>query len=125
MHIIWIRLLLPLIYGAVLGVSAMLLHECGHLAAAATLGVRVKRVGVHWKKGFFTVRERGTIHQNLLIAISGPLVNLALVALEPWFPLFTLANVCCLLANTLPIEGSDGLRVADCWRKIREGETAN
>ena len=80
----------------------MILHECGHLAVATALGVRVKRVGIQWNKGLFTVRERGTSHQNLLIALAGPLVNLLLIAVEPWFPLFSLANVCCVLANMLP-----------------------
>lgn len=125
MHIHLIRLFQPVMYGFALGVIAMILHECGHLAAAAALGVRVKRVGIQWNKGFFTVRERGTVHQNLLIALAGPFVNLLLVVVEPWFPLFGLANVCCVLANMLPIEGSDGFRVAECWRHIREGKAAN
>ena len=99
----------------------MILHECGHLAAAVTLGVRVKRVGIQWNKGLFTVRERGSVHQNLLIALAGPAVNLFLVVVEPWFPFFSLANVCCVMANMLPIRGSDGFRVAECWRQIREG----
>jgi Zn-dependent protease len=122
---IWIRLFLPVMHGIALGLIAMILHECGHLAAAAALGVRVKRVGVQWNKGFFTVRERGTVHQNLLIALAGPFVNLLLIAVEPWFPLFSLANVCCVMANMLPIAGSDGFRVAECWRHIRVGGVAN
>lgn len=125
MHINWIHLFLPVMQGFALGVIAMILHECGHLAAAAALGVRVKRVGVQWNKGFFTVREQGTVNQNLLIALAGPCVNLLLIIVEPWFPLFSLANVCCVAANMLPIDGSDGFRVAECWRRIREGEVAN
>jgi Zn-dependent protease len=125
MHVNWVRLFQPVMVGFALGVIAMILHECGHLAAAAALGVPVKRVGIQWNKGFFTVRERGTVHQNLLIALAGPFVNLLLIVLEPWFPLFSLANVCCVLANMLPIDGSDGFRVAECWRHIREGGSAN
>lgn len=125
MHINWIRLFEPVVHGFALGIVAMILHECGHLAAAAALGVRVKRVGIQWNKGLFTVRERGTDHQNLMIALAGPFVNLLLVVLEPWFPLFSLANVCCVMANMLPIRGSDGFRVAECWRLIREGKVAN
>jgi Zn-dependent protease len=52
-------------------------------------------------------------------------VNLVLLILEPWFPLFSLANVCCVLANLLPIDGSDGYRVAECLRRIRQGEPAH
>ena len=121
MHINWIHWFQPVMQGFALGMIAMILHECGHLAAAAALGVRVKRVGIQWNKGFFTVREKGTVHQNLLIALAGPFVNLLLLVLEPCFPLFSLANFCCALANMLPIEGSDGFRVAECWRHIREG----
>ena len=121
MHINWIHWFQPVMRGFALGMIAMILHECGHLAAAATLGARVKRVGIQWNKGFFTVREKGTVHQNLLIALAGPFVNLLLLVLEPWFPLFGLANFCCALANMLPIDGSDGFRVAECWRHIREG----
>jgi Zn-dependent protease len=121
----WIRWFQPVLFGSGLGLLAMVLHECGHLAAAVALGVRVKRVGIQWNKGIFTVREQGTVNQNLMIALAGPSVNLLLMAVEPWFPMFSLANLCCVLANMLPIQGSDGFRVADCWRRIREGKQAN
>jgi Zn-dependent protease len=121
----WIRWFQPVLLGSGLGLLAMVLHECGHLAAAVALGVRVKRVGIQWNKGIFTVREQGTVNQNLMIALAGPSVNLLLMAVEPWFPMFSLANLCCVLANMLPIEGSDGFRVADCWRRIREGKQAS
>lgn len=124
MHWVWLRWFQPVVFGFGLGVLAMILHECGHLAAAVALGVRVKRIGVRWK-GVFTVREQGTVRQNLLIALAGPSVNLLLIAVGPWFPMFGLANLCCVLVNMLPIQGSDGFRVADCWRRIREGEPAN
>jgi len=115
-----LRWFYPFVNGLGLGVIAMLLHECGHIAAAMALGVRVKNVGIKWK-GLYTVRESGTAYQNLLIAAAGPFVNLLLVATEPWFPLFSMANFCYALANMLPIEGSDGIRVAACWRQLREG----
>jgi Zn-dependent protease len=111
----------PFIEGLGIGVLAMVLHECGHIAAALMLGVRVKNVGIRWNKGLFTVRERGSHFQNLLIATAGPLVNLLMVGTEPWLPLFSMANFCYALANMLPIDGSDGFRVAECWREIREG----
>jgi Zn-dependent protease len=125
MLLVWLRWLLPFFSGIVLGVIAMILHECGHLAAASALGVRVKRVGLQWNRGLFTVREQGTVRQNLLIALAGPFVNVLLVASGPWYPVLGLANFCYGLANMLPIEGSDGYRVADCWRRIRQGKSAN
>ena len=125
MHWLWLRWFQPVVLGFGLGTLAMVLHECGHLGTAMALGVRVKRIGIQWNKGLFTVREQGTVHQNLLIALAGPSVNLLLIVFEPWFPMFSLANVCCVIANMLPIEGSDGFRVASCWRQIREGGPAN
>lgn len=110
--------------GLGIGVLAMLLHECGHIAAALLLGVRVKKVGIQWNKGLYTVRERGSHYQNLLISMAGPFVNLLMVGTSPWLPLFSMANFCYALANMLPIEASDGFRVAACWREIREGSTA-
>jgi len=120
MHWLWLRWFQPVVLGFGLGILAMVLHEAGHLAAATALGVRVKRIGIQWNKGLFTVRERGAGRQNLIIALAGPSVNLLLIAVKPWFPMFSLANLCCVAANMLPIEGSDGFRVADCWRQIRE-----
>lgn len=114
-----VRWLYPFCNGLGLGVIAMLLHECGHLAAALALGVRVKKIGVKWNKGLYMVRERGSARQNMLIAAAGPLVNLMLMATEPWIPLFSLANLCYALANMLPIDGSDGFRIAACWQQLR------
>ncbi len=112
----------PFFSGILLGFTAIVLHECGHIASALLLGVRVKRVGLN-SKGLFTVREQGTARENLIISLAGPAVNLVLVGLAPWFPAFALANVCCVLANTLPVEGSDGYRVAACWHRLRQAES--
>ena len=79
---------------------------------------------MQWNKGLFTVRERGTVSQNLLIALAGPFVNLLLVASGPWYPVLGLANFCYALANMLPVEGSDGIRIAECWRQLRRGGPA-
>ena len=114
-----VRWLYPFMDGLGLGVIAMLLHECGHLFAALILGLRIKRVGMKWNKGLYTIRERGTSTQNLLVAAAGPLTNLLLIPLAPWVPLFGLANFCYALANVLPIDGSDGSRIALCWQQLR------
>jgi hypothetical protein len=115
-----LRWLIPFLTGLLLGLFAMLLHEFGHIVAAFAFGVRVKKVGIQWNKGLYTVREQGTVHQNLRIALAGPFTNLILLITTPWFPAFALANFCYALANMLPIDGSDGLRIADCWREIRQ-----
>lgn len=117
MHLMW--WFYSFVSGLDIGVLAMLLRECGHLAAALALGVHVKNVGVKWNKGIYTVREPGSLSQNLLIALAGPFVNLLLIMTGPWLPVFGMANFCYELANMLPIEGSDGFRVAACWRELR------
>ena len=114
-----VRWLFPFVHGLGLGVIAMLLHECGHLVAAFFLGLRIKNVGMKWNKGLYTVREKGTPLQNLIVAAAGPFSNVLLIAASPWIPLFGLANFCYALANVLPIEGSDGHRIALCWQKLR------
>jgi Zn-dependent protease len=101
----------------------MLLHECGHLFAALALGIRVKDVGMRWNKGLYTVREQGSPLQNLLVASAGPFVNILLTTTAPWAHLFGLANFCYAIANTLPIEGSDGYRIALCWQQLRSLQT--
>jgi len=123
MHIVlWFY---PFVEGLGLGVLAMLFHEFGHIAAAWTLGVPVKDVGFKWNKGIYTVRRAGSGGQNLVIALAGPFANLLLVATGPWLPLFSMANFCYALANMLPIEGSDGIRVAVCWRDLRDVQRAS
>jgi Zn-dependent protease len=115
--------LFPFSQGLGFGVIAMLLHEGGHLFAALVLGLRIKSVGMKWNKGLYTIREQGTPLQNLLVALGGPLTNLLLLAAASRVPLFGLANFCYALANMLPIEGSDGYRIALCWQQLRSCET--
>lgn len=120
----FVQWLYPFIHGLGLGIIAMLLHESGHLLAALIIGVRIKNVGMRWNKGLYTVREQGSPLQNLLIAAAGPLTNILLTLAAPWSPLFGLANFCYAIANALPIEGSDGYRIAQCWKQLRSPQTA-
>ena len=117
-----VRWLFPFAEGLGLGVLAMLLHESGHLIAALVLGLRIKNVGMKWNKGLYTVRQHGTPLQNLLVSAAGPLTNTLLFAFVGTIPLFALANFCYALANMLPIEGSDGYRIAMCWQQIRTSQ---
>jgi len=110
----------PFFRGLGLGVVAMLLHEGGHLLCALALGIRVKKVGIRWNKGIYTVRETGSPAKNLLIALAGPLTNVLLTSFWQWSPTFGLANFCYALANLLPIEGSDGSRIVNCWMQLRK-----
>lgn len=120
-----LRWFCPFLNGLGLGLAAMFLHECGHIVTALTLGVPVKKLGIRWTRGLYTIRESGSAYQNLLIAAAGPLVNVLLISTEPWLRLFSMANLCYALGNMLPIDGSDGMRVAKCWQQIRERTTAS
>ena len=114
-----VRWLFPFTQGLGLGILAMLLHECGHLLAALIVGVRIRSVGMKWNKGLYTIREQGTPVQNLIVAAAGPVTNILLISTAHWAPVFALANFCYAIANTLPIEGSDGYRIALCWQQVR------
>jgi Zn-dependent protease len=111
---------LPFIYGLFMGLAAMFLHEAAHLLAALALGVRVRKVGLKWNKGIYTVRETGPPARNMMIAFAGPLINILLISLWHWSPMFGLANFCYALANLAPIEGSDGSRIVQCWMQLRK-----
>ncbi len=103
-------------YVVLLGVPAMVLHECGHVVTALVCGVRVKRVGV-CSKGLYTVREPGPKWINVAVSVAGPLVNLVLaVALWNSMPTFAEVNVVACLYNLLPITNSDGTRILELIR---------
>jgi len=113
-----IHWLCPVSQGMLTGLLAMAIHECGHLLVASVLGIRIKRVTLHWK-GLCTVREAGSPMKNLLISVAGPFVNLVLVSSWQLSPIFGIANLCFAFFNMLPIEGSDGERALKCWEQIK------
>jgi hypothetical protein len=119
-HAIIFHWFMPFFEGLLLGVVAMLLHEAAHIFTAIGLGIEVKQVGIKWNKGLFTVRDTGTVSKNLLIALAGPMMNMILILSWHWSARFSLANFCYALANLLPIEGSDGWRIANCWMQLRK-----
>jgi Zn-dependent protease len=108
----------PFFNGLFLGLLAMAVHEAGHIVMARSVGIKIRRVGFGWK-GMYTVREAGPPAKNMLVSFAGPLVNLLLILCWPWWPIFGLANFCCGIANLLPIQGSDGDRMLQCWREMR------
>lgn len=94
-----------------LGIPAMILHECGHLAVALLCGVNVKKVGLS-RRGLYTVREPGSKWINIAVSAAGPAVNL-LLAISLWsaLPQFAEVNLVACLYNLLPIPNSDGTRI--------------
>lgn len=103
-----------------LGLTAMVLHEFGHLVTSLMVGIRVKSVGL-CIKGMYIVREAGSPTKNLLISLAGPLTNVALILLF-WghSPKFVLANVCLAVFNLVPVKGSDGDRALMCLAQIQK-----
>ncbi|MFZ0704240.1 MAG: site-2 protease family protein [Candidatus Korobacteraceae bacterium] len=94
-----------------LGLPAMILHECGHIAAAHLCGVKVKQVGISWI-GLFVRRESGPRWANALISFSGPLVNLLLAsALWSAMPGFAQVNLFIGIGSLIPLPKSDGKRI--------------
>ena len=94
-----------------LGIPAMLLHECGHISVALLCGVKVKKVGLS-KTGLYTVREAGPRWANLCVSLAGPLTNFVLaIALRDVVPTFAWVNAIACGFNLLPIRNSDGTRV--------------
>jgi Zn-dependent protease len=103
-----------------LGLSAMVLHEFGHLVTSLMIGVKVKSVGL-CMKGMYVVREAGTPAKNLLVSLAGPLTNVALILLF-WHAsrTFALANLCFAICNLAPMKGTDGDRALRCWEQLQK-----
>jgi len=92
------------------GLLVVLLHEAGHLFAALSLGINVKRIGLSWK-GIYIVREAGAPLANMMTTLAGPYLNLLLAVAWPAAPhLFALMNLIFGLVNLVPFWGSDGQR---------------
>lgn len=113
---------IPVFQGIVLGIAAMAIHECAHVTAARALGIRVKSIGLDWR-GLYIVRESGPPRENIIIALSGPFINLLLSISWHWLPTFALANLCLAVCNLLPISCSDGLRALSTWQEWKAGES--
>ena len=114
----------PVFQGLLLGIIAMAFHEAGHLLAAPLVGIKIKTIGLRWK-GLYTVREAGPPAKNLLVSLAGPAANVALLACWHWSHNFGLANLCFSFFNLLPLEGSDGDRIWQCWREMKRERLAS
>lgn len=103
--------LIAMLFAMLMGFPAMVLHECGHIAAARVCGVTVKKVGISWI-GPYVLRESGPRWANLLISFSGPLVNLLLgCTLWSTMPAFAQVNLFIGIGSLIPFPKSDGKRI--------------
>jgi len=100
---------------AALFLLSLLLHEAGHILAAAALKVPVREFGLELR-GTYVRRAYATRRRDeILIAASGPLMNLLIVVPFIFLPRLGLqlamCNMMLAVINLLPLPSSDGLRI--------------
>jgi len=103
---------LPL--GALILLS-LLLHELGHMLAAAALKVPVRELGIQFR-GTYIKRAYATRRRDeIFIAASGPLMNILLIVpilfVPRLGPQLATCNLMLAVFNLLPLPASDGLRI--------------
>ena len=101
--------------GGALFLASLLLHEAGHILAAALLGVPVREFGLKFR-GAYIRRARSTRRRNeILIAASGPLMNflvvVPLIFVPRLGPQLAMCNLMLGVINLLPLPSSDGRRI--------------
>ena len=100
--------------GAGLLFASLIAHECGHLVMALLLHVPIKAVGLCWAGAFTRRQASGDPRSELAIALSGPLITIALMIIclgwgEVGLWLATM-NFFVAVTNLLPFGNSDGQR---------------
>lgn len=137
----WFSVLLCLIFGVrfagwrlglpvgALLLGSLLLHEVGHILAARSLGVPVREFGLKLGGAYVRRAPADRRRDEILIAASGPLMNLLIV-----FPLIFVPHLgpqlaTCNLAlgviNLLPLPHSDGMRILrSLWRPAMTSGTS-
>jgi stage IV sporulation protein FB len=104
--------------------SIVFIHELGHIAAAKSYQWRIREVQLTPFGGVALMDDDGAIpaHEEVIVSISGPFMNLVMVALaymlyqfrlwsSDWTDYFVQANLILCLFNLLPILPLDGGRV--------------
>jgi Zn-dependent protease len=100
--------------GALL-LASLLVHEAGHMLAAGFLRVPVREFGLRLGGAYIRRACATRRRDEILIAASGPLVNLV-IALPLIFvprlgPQLAMCNLVLGVINLLPLPSSDGLRI--------------
>lgn len=105
--------------------ASLLAHEAGHIVLAKLNHTRIKAIGF-CKWGVYLRREKApTGFSEILIAVSGPMVNLLIAYFLHDFtgsgPLAWLAqmNAVLFVINMVPFGGSDGKRILTTLREFR------
>lgn len=128
----WSTSWLTALAAVVTGEIALLLHEMTHAALARSQGIRVKQIIFHGFRAQTLMDPRaGTQRGEVLIALGGPAVNVALallaelarVALISQGPLdvfllmLGIGNAAAAALSLLPIGDSDGARALSGFRR--------
>lgn len=117
------QMLRPQLKTALTVLGAILLHECGHLAAAWGVGVRVRGLRLDLLGARLELDGLLSYGQELFVAAAGPLASLLgavlacpLWAARGWEDIGLFASVSMVLAgvNLLPIGTLDGGRMLSC-----------
>ncbi len=109
--------------------SAVVLHELGHLMAARLCGRRASAITLMPMGISITLPPPASYKEEFLVAAAGPLLNLAYLSVSFFFvhPLGEAvrgANLLLASLNLLPIEGFDGGRMAGALTALYLGAKA-
>ena len=123
----WLLVLLCVVLGVSMGgwqlglpegalfLASLLLHEAGHILAAAILKVPVREVGLELRGAYIKRAHSTRRRDEILIAASGPLMNLLVVVplifVPRLGPQLAMCNLMLGVINLLPLPSSDGQRI--------------
>jgi Zn-dependent protease len=95
--------------------ACLLMHEVGHMATATLLGVPVYEFGLRFAGAYNRRSYASTRRDEVLISLSGPLMNLFLAIPLYFVPhvgvQLAMGNLALFVVNLVPMPSSDGLRI--------------
>lgn len=108
-------------------VVSLLLHECGHAAAAWLTGTPFSAIGFCAKGAYIRRKRAKGVRGEIFIAATGPAVNFIL-AIAVWHAghlvqWLALMNLLIGATNLIPLKGSDGARIYTCFRELWSPQT--
>ncbi len=96
-------------------IASLLLHEAGHMFTATLLRVPVREFGLKLSGAYIRRASATRRRDEILIAASGPLMNLLIVipllTVPRLGPELAMCNLLLGVINLLPLPSSDGLRI--------------